>query len=395
MSKYRFFIIKDYSSFLTLKFEWNELVKISSFNSIFAIHEWMDAWLQNHSKDQDRLSIIIAENSDGICAIAPMMIRKEISYGFPLNLMRFIGTPQADRCDVIIKKDEVAVVPFLVQFMREKVAGWHQLHLNEIPEESPFAKHLIKIDYPRTFIESASECPYITLTTFPTFEVLFESINRKSRLELNRKQNKMKKEGNWRVTHKLNVSIFEPEIFMARKLERQSAKAMKINDLTYLVLALPNFWNFHRSLIEKQKCFQILMSTLKRNDRLIAYCYGFIYDKSYYAYNTAFHSEYAWYSPGKIILNESIRKSIELGCHEFDFLRGASPLKKIWSKDSRQQLHIYHLNRHPINSLYIFAEFFIRPFLKRKVLPAVKKAAKRKMKNNRKWKLLSHRIFIP
>jgi len=380
MSSYRFRTIKDHEEFLSLKDTWNNLVKVSTFNSIFAVHEWMDAWLRNHFDETDRLAIVIAEGGDGPCAIAPMVVRHGKPYGVPVKLLCFIGTPQADRCDVIIKKGYEAVVPGLMRYMVRHVNGWQQMHLNEIPEHSSFAKYLMK-KYPMTYIEPGSECPYIQLSDFSSFKEFYSGLKRKIRLEINRKNNKMTKEGNWKVTHTLGPSLFDSSMYQARKLERKSAKAMRINDLTHLALALPEYWNFQRSLVEKQGSYKILMSTLKRDNQLIAHLYGFIQNRRYHAYNTAFDSEFNWYSPGKIIINDTIRYSMELGCQEFDFLRGASFLKKLWTRKTIDQVHIYHLKKSPMSLLYILAVFKIRPFLRDKIIPIVQqKIASRKKK---------------
>ncbi len=135
---YCFRCITHYKDLGSIKNSWNHLMSKSYFNSLFVSYDWIDCWWQAFSRDDDRLVVVIAEKEGGVIAIAPLMIRKTSEYGFKTNVLRFIGVPNSDRSDVIIQKGEDDIIPHLFSFIKTKVEGWEQFHLNEIPEESIF-----------------------------------------------------------------------------------------------------------------------------------------------------------------------------------------------------------------------------------------------------------------
>jgi hypothetical protein len=383
MDTYQFKIIKDYPAFRKLKAEWNKLVCESQFNSIFATHEWIDSWWLNLSLKQDLLFIVTGEINDKLCAIVPLMIRKTWSYGFLVKILQFVGTPQADRCDAIIKRDEKKIIPMLGLFIIRNTKGWDQLHLNEIPQKSQFGNWIRK-NCKLTFIENGSECPYVTLSKWPNWDEYYGNLSRNTRLELNKKNNLIAREGGWQFNHrsfKLSILRLLPEI---QRLEKESAKAARIDNMSLLALGLKQNYFFQRVLIQRDGKYQVICSTLEKGNEIVAYMYGYVFNGCYYGYNTAYKEHYSRYFPGKLIINEVIRHSMEIGCKEFDCLRGATHLKSRWAKGFRKQMNIYQLKNCPKNWLYAALVFHLLPNMKKKkiIFEPIQKIKNNLMKNN-------------
>lgn len=351
---------------MPLKQQWNDLLECSLFDSFFCCHDWICGWWKTFSVPDDSISVVIAEDDEKIVAIAPLMLHQHSEYGFSLRVLRFIGVPNADRCDFIVRKGYEAVVSKLVNYVVTNVTGWDQIHLNEVPTESLLVKCLKK-NKGLLYIEPASECPYVSLNKWNGWDDYYKSLSKKTRLELNRKNNALIKEGKSKYHHQLNPESDGYEFITACDLEYNSLKAQRIS-VDNLVLTGEKQRNFQKFLMNNTGHYKVLFSWLERENQLISYLYGFVYKKHYYAYNTAYSAESVRYYPGKLIINETIRYCFENNIEVFDLLRGATHLKSRWTKCSKKQINIYYLKKTPKNLLYTLMVFRIRPSLKRAAL---------------------------
>ena len=362
-------LLHSFDEYSNLEEQWDELLDNAIFNSFFCCYSWVNSWWLSFAEPDDKLIIIVAEHNGQLAAIAPLMIRRVKEYGFSLNMLRFIGVPNADRCDIVIRSGEETVIPELFEFLHKRVQGWDQFHLNEVPVESLFAKWL-QANRSMVYVEPGSECPYVVLSAWDNWDDYYKNLSKKTRLELNRKNNALNKEGCSRYQHILSPDPEEVMLDHARKLEKNSAKAKRIE---HLALADGKHWKFQKMLLKYQGKYQVLLSCLERNRKLIGYLYGYIYNKQYYAYNTAFSDSAVQFYPGKLIVNEAVHYCLENNIAVFDFLRGATHLKSRWANDSKCQQNIYVLRNKPINWLYVFSVFKIRPFIKHRIFPLLKK----------------------
>jgi CelD/BcsL family acetyltransferase involved in cellulose biosynthesis len=64
---------------------------------------------------------------------------------------------------------------------------------------------------------------------------------------------------------------------------------------------------------------------------IVAMLYGMAYEGWLYYYKSAFSEEHAELSPGTVLLGQCLLHSIEEGLEAFDFLRGTSAYKYMWS----------------------------------------------------------------
>ena len=54
---------------------------------------------------------------------------------------------------------------------------------------------------------------------------------------------------------------------------------------------------------------------------------GFVFDETYFLYNSAFDRKWGSLAPGMVLVGEDIRLAIEEGCTGFDLLKGDYPYK--------------------------------------------------------------------
>jgi hypothetical protein len=365
---YSFELVSELVEFRKTREEWTELLENSVYDSFFCTHDWCYRWWESFATADDELAIITVRKENDLVAIAPFMIRSVREYGFSPRVLRFIGTPNSDRCDVIIRQGSETVIPELFAYIINGVKGWTQLCLNEVPAGSLFADFL-KSNHKLLFVESGSDCPYVPLGQWASWEEFFASLSRKTRQELNRKNNALKKEGKSRYHHEMNPSIEGDTFSKARSLEISSAKAQRLA-VENLALAGDEHIAFQARLSEGRG-YGRMLTWLEREGEMIAYLYGYVYKNKYYAYNMAYSSEAVKYYPGKLVLNEGMRQCKENSIEEFDFLRGATYLKSKWTKESRQQENICYLKNNPTNWFYSFLVFWLRPVIKSRIIPLI------------------------
>ena len=61
---------------------------------------------------------------------------------------------------------------------------------------------------------------------------------------------------------------------------------------------------------------------------MIAFHFGFLYNKKFLWYKPSFDVRLAKHSPGEVLLKELLEYAYARGCEEFDFSIGEEPFKK-------------------------------------------------------------------
>jgi CelD/BcsL family acetyltransferase involved in cellulose biosynthesis len=82
---------------------------------------------------------------------------------------------------------------------------------------------------------------------------------------------------------------------------------------------------------------------LRLGGKPVAALYGFLYQGTFYFYQSGFDPGYARRSVGLVAMGLTIRKAIEEGAAEFDLLHGDEDYKFLWAKQVREieRLEIY------------------------------------------------------
>ena len=185
---------------------------------------------------------------------------------------------------------------------------WDIMYLRQIPEESYFLAYAKK-NFRGVDIEEGSLCPYIPIEPDLEWGTFYKSLSKKLRRDFSNKYNRLKKFGTYEYDQTLTRDGINHHISDIREIERSSSKAVKGVDL---VFDEDDKMGFQQKLIDNSGSdYKVLLTLLKLDRQIIAYLYGFIYNNKYYAYNISYLPEYAEVSPGKLLMNESIKFVIE------------------------------------------------------------------------------------
>ena len=85
--------ISNYTDFLSLKEDWNKLLKESGNDSIFLRHEWFDCWWRSHAEtyeDAQNLSILLIEDKGKCIGIIPLKTSRVQYRGLKVKKLGFL-----------------------------------------------------------------------------------------------------------------------------------------------------------------------------------------------------------------------------------------------------------------------------------------------------------------
>jgi CelD/BcsL family acetyltransferase involved in cellulose biosynthesis len=359
-SPYSFEMIETQEALIGLRPRWESLMLSVKHAGLFSRWDWNFTWWQNFSEKGDQLLVVWAECNGEPFGLAPLFLRRSRYYGMPRRLLRFIGEGHSDRADILVSEPDPAFYTALFDFLAKR-AVWDVIYLREIPKESGLF-NWARISGIPTYIEKDSECPFIPFSIGMTPESFRSSLSRKTRAEFRNRANRLQRIGESIVRHRVLDDPDDPVLDCIRDIEMSSSKA---NREINLVFSPESNFVFQKKLLGQiSGSVQPLLTTLEVKGKIIAYLYGFIADKVYHAYNTAFLSAYAHLSPGKLLIQEAIEYCNREGLREFDFLRGNSYIKSKWTDRYRKHLRLTVFRNTLLNRLHAWMIFTLRPELK-------------------------------
>ncbi len=123
----------------------------------------------------------------------------------------------------------------------------------------------------------------------------------------------------------------------------------------------PNVCGFYMGLVKDLSSSDILeLSVLYLNNDIIAMHYGFVYNNRYYWYTPTHNYQYEKYSPGKLLVAELVKTSIERKINVFDFLRGNEKYKYFWTDKEIKLFSSLMISNNIISRFKFFVSFQLK-----------------------------------
>jgi CelD/BcsL family acetyltransferase involved in cellulose biosynthesis len=300
--------------------EWNALLRVNATDTVFQTLEWHRSWWQTLG-DRARSLVLLAEAGGKLVGIAPLMISTQRVLGCKRRVVEFIGTHAADYCDFIVDPAQPAVVPAMLQWLREHAEAWDLLHLINIAEDSPLLQAL-----PQAFARRGFTTDLRMLYECPTR--IFGDREADKRLpdkqRFRRHYNQLRKKG--RLEFRLCASAQEVE----ERLEPFFEQHVKRWGPT----PTPSFFgdsrqrDFYREQVRTLYAKGwILFSVVSFDDRPISFHFGYRYGNRVYFIKSTFDLEYQKYAPGMLHIRYLLEHAMETGADEFDFTTGEEKFK--------------------------------------------------------------------
>jgi len=340
-------IVKDADGFEALRDEWSELSKRSATNEPTLDRTWVLAWWRVFgSLGGRRLRILTIRERGRLIGLVPLLSRTHwYRPGLPYRRLELLcsGEPQEDEIcsDYIgILADEGAEATVARAFVdalcdRGLLGDWDELVMPSMAGDSRMPE-LLAAELRRHGIDARAEttnhAPYIPLPT--SFEAYLDALPSSRRYWLSRSMREVEKLGKV----ELRCAKTREELAHGRKLleslhgERWAEKGNEGG-----VFGSPRFRAFHDEVMPQlfdRGALDLLWLVV--DEEPIAALYNIVWNGKTYFYQSGRRLDVPKnVRPGIAIHALAIRRAIELGHREYDFLAGESQYKVKLALDRR------------------------------------------------------------
>ncbi len=305
-----------------LRSEWDALVQTSPTNVPFLRYGYQKLWWQSLGGgewEDGEPYIILGYEQQKLAGIAPFFKTHQNGKA----ILTFIGGKEiSDYLDLIAGHDnyEKFLSAVLDHLANDVPAMWDQIVLTNVPESSPMLQLFREKQLPNTIsalIERDLPAPSLSLPG--EWNLYLESIQKKQRHEIRRKIRRLEQEaGTFRFFFVEN----DVERYGAEFLNLMREDPVKKDFLTTTMAAhMQNLlsWSFQEGILKL--CF------LEINGSLSAGYFCFDDQKTIYIYNSGFHNEAQYFSPGWVSLSYLIQWAVQNSRITIDFMRGDETYK--------------------------------------------------------------------
>jgi CelD/BcsL family acetyltransferase involved in cellulose biosynthesis len=334
--------IVNAEEFRRLRPEWDELLSTSPSDSLFLTWEWMFAWWA-HLAGRRRLSILAVRSRGHLIAIAPLALRPP-DYGrlAPFRSLEFLGsgTVGSDYLDLIVRAGEE--LRAREAFADHLHGGGVMLELSQVRNGSSLASDLAGGLEGRGWGLSCSTtavCPYIDLSgqTWPSY---LAGLSPAHRYNLRRRQRNL--EGSSELQFTEARSDEERREYLGHLIALHNLRwEGRGRPGAFATRGLLAFHEDFSALALRRGWLRLFL--LRLGGRPVAALYGFRYGRTFYFYQSGFDPACSKQSVGLVAMGLTIRRALDEGASEFDFLHGDETYKSLWTQVSREigRLEIY------------------------------------------------------
>jgi len=327
----------DPSGFDALAGEWNALLRRSATHTLFLTREWQAVWWRNLGEGALRV-FAWRDAAGALIGIAPLFF----TAGQPGPAeATFVGCREvSDYLDFIFdRQHEAECYRALVEALDSPACPeWNALSLCNIPETSPTLAVLPELARQRGWraeMRFEDVCPIIALPD--TFDAYLATLDGRERRELQRKLRRAGQDAT--VTFAESAEALDRDMDDFLRLMTASTPA-KAGFMT------PRMASFFRAMARVMLgAGWLQLSFLEVGGSRAATYLNFAYDDSVLVYNSGLDpTQFAYLSPGQVLLGRLIEGAIQQGRRAFDFLQGDEEYKhKLGGKDLK--LYSLYINR--------------------------------------------------
>jgi len=323
----------------SMRERWNALLHTSGSDSIFLTWEWIAAWWSAYA-GPSALRVLAAYDGDGtLRGLAPLQEQKHRRYGQTVSTLSFVGdgSNDSDYLDFIVSSGyEAAVLDAYRAHLASDLERGTVLTLNEVPETSPTIEILKMWTDSGDFLRKDAEVSCGTVQLPGGWEdylkILKPRFRTKIRSVLRNLESRPEVRFRFCETH--------------HQVQRMLPVLYDLHTRRWAQDSMPGVfgWNQKREfysalstlLLEKD---WLRLSWVEWNGRVLACQYGFAYQNTYFHLQEGFEPASEHVNIGLGLRAWSIRRFLEEGIREYDFLGGFGRHKADWGarvKKSKQ-----------------------------------------------------------
>ena len=312
--------IREFTSadaFETLKSSWDELLEHSPTATPFQTWEWQSTWWSFFGGNK-QLRIVTLTDGDLLIGIYPLMA----SAG-PWRSLRPAGLGGSDYLGPLAREGyELQVAVSLADYVRN-CSGIDLVDLHQLRETLPLAIELGGVPHARCLVLELPD----------DFETYLKRLGSSLRYDV-RKSQKRLAAGELTLSAASEFGIEKGldalfELHKRRWRERRLPGAF--------LGRIPQFHRAWAPLAEARGWLRL--SVLTHDSVPIGALYAMSLHRRAYYYQAGFDPAHRSLSPGTLLVAQAIRRHVEEGGFEFDFMRGDEPYKRRW-KPQREHANL-------------------------------------------------------
>ena len=303
--------------------EWRALWQADASATPFQSPEWLLPWTR-HLWGGGRVCGLAMRHDGTLAAFAPLFFW---GYGGSPQVIRvsFLGAGITDYLGILAIGEAGPAARLLFDWLAHKREPWDLCEFEEQRADSP----LLHAEMPPTVDARREECSVCPVADAPAAMPEFESrLGAAFRHNLHTAENRLYKDCSPEFVdgpcEELLSALFR--LHEARWRERHEAGMLSTRRLI----------DFHCEAARAMaRSGMLRLHGLRVNGEIVAVQYNLAAGRTRYLYLSGFNPEFGRYSPGMLLLRESIRHAIAEGAREIDFLRHGEPFKYRWGARDR------------------------------------------------------------
>jgi len=338
-------VITNWDELHKLKNDWRGLVELDPYATIFQSYEWTEAWRDTFSHTAKPYIVSVSKNSQ-LLALAPLIKQDDI--------IKFITSPlnESEYNEFIVEPSHAELRNELAKYLFRENSGSH-FELSNVRLTSPLTPILRKFsdaDKNSHVTESASMQMHLN--------------GRINKRDIRSRRNRLSRHGQLSLTQP-NSNEIRPALdrFFSWHRTRFGHSLSRYRRLQ----TKPEFQKFYENL-ERSLNGRTNISTLELDHEPISYMFTLQHAKTLYDLLPSYNHLLQHFSPGSILLQDTINEAVENGTISFDMLQGSESYKLRFANASTplRTFTFYPSSFKKLKSRTIFVAIqLLKPFISR------------------------------
>jgi CelD/BcsL family acetyltransferase involved in cellulose biosynthesis len=293
------------------KSEWQALIPDSPTATPFQTWEWQSAWWRHFSRLK-RPRLILVHEGDDLVGLVPLTVSKG-----PWRALRAMGSGASDYLHPLARAGyEEQVGSALAEHLAE-AKDFDLLDLHQVRETQPIARTKLA--------EPTEQATCLVLDLPDSYDAYLGTLGKSLRYDVRKLDKSLFNEGRATVQQ---VEAREIVQGMEMLFEQHKKRWRKRGLPGAFIGRLQTFhqdWATHA--IDKG---WLWLSILRLDGEAVGAIYAMALGNTCYYYQAGFDPAKGSISPGTLLVAATIRRAIDEGKTQFDFLRGDEPYKRRW-----------------------------------------------------------------
>lgn len=356
-------VVRDPSTFIAMRDEWDALVERARIDHPFLTHDWVRTFWECFG-DGKELHVLTVRAGDRLVALAPLVRTRTRMYGVPVSRLEFLANAHTPRFDFVVAERADEVYPALLDYLQDHESSWDVVMLPELAEGCRTLLELPRLATTRSLrsgVWSAGASPRIALPE--SFEAFYNTaLSAKRRSSMRRRQRQLEALGAVSMT----VATTLPELPDALShLLRLEAATWKGEAGTAIALD-EHVKSFYERLAERTAQSQSLrLFFLQVDEKPIAGAYFLQHGSTLYLLKSGYDPKYATYSPSNALLLRVVEAAFRQGITTIDLLGCDDPWKHTWTDVVVGRRWLFLFRNAPRARLVCLLKFELVPRLRR------------------------------